>query len=572
MIFRSVGTACLKQEESKLVDKPVPEMIRYKGLSINSGVVAAKACLYSQEKHRQISDRVVQGDKQAKTELARFERSLKQCSADLQKIADEVAQTVGKAESEIFITQMHIMNDPAIVDSIKEKVIRDGNNIERAITDVLRSYEEKFASLDYEYLRDRSTDIGEIRRRLLDNLYNTRPGFVCEGQRRCTRGSKRIIVAEELTADMMVHMDLEKVLGIVTEHGGISSHAAIIARSVGVPAVSGVRGIFRSVACGTEMLVDGDAGEVITSPTPEILASRKQVDPVDSKDVCLIETPVGLEVMANASILEDVRQAAAVRADGIGLFRTEILFMRAERLISEDDQFEHYAEVLRIMEGKPVTVRLLDIGGDKELPFLSVEKESNPYLGWRGARFLLGNPTVFTTQVRALVRLSKVGKVRILFPMVIDVNQLRKLCDAVRAIMATEDGLAENISLGAMFEVPSACLQADQIYKHIDFASIGSNDLIQYLFAVDRNNELVSQDYDPEHPLLWSILEQLSDAAQRARKPLSICGEMAGRVGFASRLVGLNIKSLSVSPRLIPRVRNEISQMRDESLQSTSMS
>ncbi|MBD3392700.1 MAG: phosphoenolpyruvate--protein phosphotransferase [Chitinivibrionales bacterium] len=533
-------------------------MAVFKGLPISSGKVSAPVCLYSAETHRSVSRRSLDNDREVDREITRFRNAVAQCSEDLDRIHDQVAVDVGKSEAEIFLTQKHIMNDPAIVDAVEKDVRETRTNVEQVITDVYRRHEEKFALLDDEYLRERSTDLGEIRRRLLDNLSNTRPGFKCQGQAHCTRGKNRVIVAQELTADMMVRMNLESVLGIVTEHGGFSSHAALIARSVGVPAVSGVRGVMDAVQCGTPVLVDGDDGRVFVNPTEDTIAELTPPDEVESDDVCLLQSPPGSEVLANASILEDVRHAATVHADGIGLFRTEIQFMRANRLLSEHEQFEQYATVMRIMDGKPVTFRLIDVGGDKQLPFLRMEQEENPSLGWRGARFLLGSRDVFSTQVRALVRLSKKYPVRILFPMVIDSTQLKKLKDGVREIIVAEGGTSDNIKLGAMFEVPSACVQADTILKHVDFGSIGSNDLIQYLFAVDRNNEMVSQDYNPDHPALWEVLRNLSRAARDAGKPLSICGEMAGREQIPARLWDAGIRSLSVGPRLVPRVRNEL--------------
>jgi phosphotransferase system enzyme I (PtsI) len=255
-----------------------------------------------------------------------------------------------------------------------------------------------------------------------------------------------------------------------------------------------------------------------------------------------------------------VKQAQRNNADGIGLFRTEMLFLKADRLLNEDEQYAYYLQALHEMPGKPMTFRLLDVGGDKPLPFLRIKKESNPYLGWRGARFLLGSPDIFATQVKALARLSTETRVRMLFPMVVDAVQMQALITMTRDILVSVDKVSENIQLGAMFEVPSACLQARSIYKIVDFGSIGSNDLIQYLFAVDRNNEQVSDDYDPLHPVLWDVLKGLVTASQEAGKSLSICGEMAGREGMPSRLLKTGIHSLSVSSRLIPQVRQEMIQ------------
>jgi len=536
------------------------EMHEFKGLAINSGKVMARVCLYSAEKYHLVKDYTLESPQEITRDISRLDTALTACSDELERVAADVAKNVGKNESEIFIAHKHVLNDPGVVAAIKKAVNTDRKNLEWAITDVFSTYEEKFTTLDNEYLRDRSSDFGEIKRRLLNHLYDTRPGFICHNQAHCTRGKDRIIVAEEMTAEMMVHMKLENVLGIVTEKGGITSHAAIIARSLGIPAVSGIRGIFDHVICGTELYVDGDKGVVITNPTEEIKRANMPAERADRMEVCLLVSPPGMQVMANTSHLDDVKLAATMHADGIGLFRTEIRFMQAERLLSTDEQYDYYAEAVRCMGDRPVTFRLLDVGGDKELPFLRIRKESNPFLGWRGARFLLANEDIFASQVRALVRLSRHTIANILIPMIIDAAQCRALIDAIRGIMATEPAHADRVRIGAMFEVPSACLQAAEILKYADFGSIGSNDLIQYLFAVDRNNDMVSQDYDPEHPVLWNLLENLQRDAAEAGKPLSICGEMAGREGMVSRLIDTGITTLSVSPRLIPRVRNEMTQ------------
>jgi phosphotransferase system enzyme I (PtsI) len=532
----------------------------FKGLSISSGKVVAQVCMYSATRHYVVVDRTLGSDEDILHEVERYDTALHSCSEELDRIHAEAVNTIGTAEAEIFLTQKHIMNDPTVVAAIKKRVHDDRRSLEMVISQVYGEFEEKFSNLDNEYLRERSTDIGEIRRRLLDRLNNTRPGFVCQGQGTCRRGKDRVIVAEELTAEMMTHMRLESVLGIITERGGISSHAAIIARSLGVPAVSGLKGLFAELSCGTEVLVDGDEGIVVIEPSEASRLAHIPIESVDEDTTCAILTPPGMEVLANASLIDDVKQAAFVQADGIGLFRTELLFMRAERLLSETEQYELYSEAMDVMGKRPVVFRLLDVGGDKELPFLRIQKEDNPYLGWRGARFLLGSPEVFAAQVRALVRLSRRGKVGILVPMIIDSGQMARIVTGIRDVMATEDIIADNIRLGAMFEVPSAFLDADAIFNMVDFGSIGSNDLIQYLFAVDRNNENVSYDYNPDHPILWNVLQGLSSSAKRTGKHLSICGEMAGRRNAPSRLVDLGITSLSVSPRLVPRVRNELAR------------
>ena len=377
-----------------------PSLIEFSGLSVTAGKVVGPACLYSANRHRSVQEFQL-ADHETAGELARFEESLKQCSEELEAIASGVASKVGMAEAEIFLTQKHIMNDAAIVQQIRKGIIEDKKNADFMIYDVFNRYEEKFISMDNEYLRERATDIGEIRRRLLDKMKNTLPGLACEGQPHCLRGANRVIVAEELSADMMTRMNFEKVRGLVTEHGGISSHAAIIARSIGIPAVSGVRDIMKFVKCGDTVLLDGDHGKIYLHPSKELISKTlPPPPPAGAQSDVALKTPAGMEALANASSLEDVQKASAVNADGIGLFRTEILFLKADRLLDEDEQYAWYSKAAEAMPGKVVTFRLLDVGGDKPLPFLRLKKENNPYLGWRGARFWVPLTPISSTLLR----------------------------------------------------------------------------------------------------------------------------------------------------------------------------
>jgi phosphotransferase system enzyme I (PtsI) len=529
----------------------------FKGNAISAGKVAARVCLFSIGRQKLIPEYSLENDEAVNLELRRFGTVRILCSEELTRIAASVEVSIGKAEAEIFITQQHILNDPKVVDAIAMLITVQHKNTEWAINKVLLGFEDKMASLDNQYLRERSGDIGELRRRLLNRLTNTQAGFICKGQSHCRQGRDRVIVAEELTTEMIVNMKMDRVMGLVTEHGGVTSHAAILARSLGIPAVSGINGIMQHVECGDIVLINGDTGEVRLDPDETTMQAFSHGPDSEAREEITV-TPKGMELLANASTLEDVRLALSLRADGIGLFRTEILFVGAERLLSEEEQHVFYRDVADIMAGWPVTFRMLDIGGDKPLPFLRLKKEANPFLGYRGARFLLGNHAIFNAQIRALGRLSLKRKIRVLFPMVIDAMQMQTLLDRSRSALGGVPHDAANIEFGAMFEVPSAFIQAREIMKKIDFSSIGSNDLIQYLFAMDRDNEMMSQEYNPEHPALWIFLRELSAIAHELNKPLSICGEMAAREGIPRRLIETKITSLSVAPRLIPRVRREM--------------
>ncbi len=537
----------------------VKKEIRFKGISVNSGSVLANVCLYSAENYNRAASHKHIRKNSITKEIKRYDKACLKATDDLTNLANSAKDKIGEAESRIFLVQSEILNDPTIKAQIQLEIKDNLKTSEWALYDVFEEYERKLKNIHNPYFSERSSDIIEIRNLLLNKLYDTTTGFQCQGQNHCSRGEDKIIVASELTAEMMVNMNLNRVLGIITEHGGISSHAAIIARSIGIPAVCGVKDIFESVFCGSQLLIDGDTGEVILNPSDESIASLISSKAEDSSEEnIIISSPTGVNIYANASLIEDVHNADKFGADGIGLFRTEIAIMRHNRFLNEEEQFNLYKPVLDIMGHRQVTFRLMDIGGDKELPFLNIAKETNPSLGLRGARFLLQNGDIFSTQLRALLRLSNIGPVRIMFPMVIDSQQMETLLSVAREIMASIDTIDENIMFGAMIEVPSAFFDSIKIMEICDFVSIGSNDLIQYLFAVDRNNDLVANEYNPEHPILWNLLEDLGKKAHQVNKPISICGEMAARKGISTRLIGLGINNLSVSPRLIPKVKKEI--------------
>ena len=462
---------------------------------------------------------------------------------------------MGAAEAEIFEAQKMIAQDPSLLEKATALIRDDNMDAPHAVARVLDSYEARIQELDDEYLRERSSDIGEVKRRLLDIMGDVNPEFQCADSENCQRGRDRIVVAEELTPMMTMELDSDHTLAFVTERGGINSHAAILARALGIPAVSGIVGAHKLITCGTELLVNGDTGEVLVGPSEQVLAEMdtpsailaglpEAADPVD-----------GLTVMANISRASEADDALSMKAEGIGLYRTEFEFMVAGRMLSEDEQYERYSGVVKKMAGRPVVFRLFDAGGDKPLQFLDIQPEENPALGWRGGRLLLGHAELMRTQARALARASVHGPVRVMYPMVVDLEQFRELKALFESSLS---GLPPgDLQHGVMFEVPSACLQAEEILREADFGSIGTNDLIQYLFAVDRNNELVAYDYKPGRSALWSLLGQMSEGAKRVGKELSVCGELAGKPDYLRRLVEIGITSLSVSPRLISRIRRE---------------
>jgi phosphoenolpyruvate-protein kinase (PTS system EI component) len=334
---------------------------------------------------------------------------------------------------------------------------------------------------------------------------------------------------------------------------------------LGIPAVSGIEHIHDVVACGTELIVNGDTGEVILWPTAE--TCRRCVAPVRPRIRVTVPEPVeGLRVMANIGRAAEVKDARTMKAEGIGLYRTELEMFAAGHLLTEDEQFTRYASVVKAMDSKPVYFRMLDVGGDKPLPLVEVLKEANPSLGLRGARFLLSHPELLRTQARALARVSRLRPIHVMYPMVIDLAQFRRLRKVFEESVA--DLPSGRIFHGVMFEVPSAILEARELLEAADFGSIGTNDLVQFVFAVDRNNERVAEDYFFDRPVLWKLIEDLVRTANEVGRPLSLCGELAAEPRFTERLISMGISAISVSARHIPTVRRAARQALHKKLQT----
>ncbi|MHC4697169.1 MAG: phosphoenolpyruvate--protein phosphotransferase [Planctomycetota bacterium] len=522
------------------------------GLPISEGVAGGKVCLLDNERHSWLPNyKVTEGGTDG--ERVRLEGAIAVAVSQIETLVCDVRERLGPAEAEIFRVQKVILEEPRIRLEMMEVVQTDGVCAEVAVARTLNACEKRFRGLANEYIKERATDIGEARRRLLDALRDTNPALRCAREGHCQRGRDRIIIAEELTPGLAVELDAEHTIGFITERGGPTSHAAILARALGIPAVSGIENIHTLVLCGTSVLLNGDTGEVIVWPTKESLGRYALSARRAGSKPTVVEPVAGLEVMANISLSSEAAEAAEMKAEGIGIYRTEFELLAAGRMLNEQEQFERYAFVVKSMNGHPVTVRLLDIGGDKDLPFLGLHTESNPQLGLRGARLLLARPELLIAQARALARASAYGQVHVLYPMIVDREQFLALKRIF--VQSIADLPAGNLKHGVMFEVPSACLLAEEILEAADFASIGTNDLLQYLYAVDRDNELVACDYDPGKPALWSLIRELVRAADKTGRPLAVCGEAAADPTLLQRFTEAGIRSVSVNTRLIPRVR-----------------
>ena len=388
--------------------------IRLKGVPVSPGLAVARVCLFNDARHARLVPVTVRGADRER-ECARLKKAFEEAAVRLTEVQRKVATEIGPAEGEIFVAQKMMVEDESLRSKMLD-AIRDQNaGAEMAVMTVMDSYESRIGALDSEYLRERATDVGEVKRRLLDVLAQTRPGLRCEGKAHCQRGRERVVVGVELTPSMTVDLDTRHLRGLVTEHGGGTSHAAILARALGIPAVSGIQGLHGMVTCGTTILVNGSTGEVIVWPSAETVAragatSRTLAPP---RPVAPVR---GMQVMANISVAGEVTEAVRMKAEGVGLYRTEFEFMAAGRVLTEDEQFERYAAVVKSMKGQPVYIRLLDIGGDKPAGYLALPAEANPALGFRGARLLLKHPDLVSTQARAIARGCRQNfRARILF-------------------------------------------------------------------------------------------------------------------------------------------------------------
>jgi phosphoenolpyruvate-protein phosphotransferase (PTS system enzyme I) len=523
---------------------------RFTGLAISPGVVLARVCLFKQSRHNALPAYEVSG-KGIEREKTRIRKAREIVIERLENLKTTVTDRIGPAEAGIFVAQQMMLQDSVLCGEMDEAV-DGGCNAERAITQTLDGYESQLAQLDDEYIKERASDLGELKRRLLDVLCNTSPSFQCSADSKCRRGNDRIVITEELTPSIAMDLETNNLLGFVTERGGPTSHAAILARALGIPAISGITDIPNQVPCGSEVLLNGNTGELVVRPTADTKSGIAD-QLVASRSIEAVQPVKQFTVMANISISAEAELASQMQAEGIGLYRTEFEFFAAGGTLDENQQYESYRSVAASMEGRPVYFRMLDIGADKPLGDLNLPKEDNPALGYRGARLLLGCPDLMRPQARALARISSEFPVHVMYPMISGLHQFRKLKQAFEEM--TADINTGQIHHGVMLEVPSACMEAESLLEEVDFASIGSNDLIQYFFAVDRNNSIVAGDHHPDYEVFWRLLENLSSAADLTGTPLSLCGELASDVQYTAKLIASGIRTVSVSARGISDVR-----------------
>lgn len=490
------------------------------------------------------------------SESERLSDALRWTVERLKRLVADVTAQLGTEAGEIFWAQHLILEDPALREALFDHVEREGLPAEQAVQCEFARHRRNLNRSPFELLRERAADFAELEQALLDRLRHQMPRLRCKDHGACAMGvcqlqHDHILVAEELTPALAVEAGSHTV-GFLVERGARHSHAAILVRALNLPTVSGIKGLLDAVSLEAECLVDGDTGELIVHPRQETIHAYELVRHSSARSVPVSQPVSVLKVMATIDRHVNLREAVAAAADGIGLMRTEMVALAKGRLPGELEQEAQYRELAEAMAGKPVYVRLWDLGCDKAPLAASLGLETSPH-GCRGARYLLKRPELVWTQARALARASQCQLIHVVYPMVSDPPQYRALRRLFQEAIADFPGA--RLRHGIMFEIPSACLQARELFDVIDFGCIGTNDLVQYLFAVDRGDE--STDFESlfDSPMLWRLIADLVKAAEAVGKPLSICGELAGDPRYTRRILDVGIKSLSASPRRIASVR-----------------
>jgi len=538
--------------------EPVEQRI-FQGLPISPGIASGPVVIYREHQLANVPLYSI-NPSDIEHEIARFKRAGRQVEEDLLEVIERVKRDVGPDEAAIFNSHLMIAKDATFITGVEEKIIENHVNVEASLGEVIEKYSRLFQAVEDVHFRERAADIRDVGKRVLQKLLfvsGTKPA-----------PHEHILVVKDLYPTLAAQLDQKKVLGIMSETGASTSHAAIIARSRDIPAVGGVKGIIQQVADGDEVIIDGTCGLVYVNPTQEVREhyqeTKREFEEFWRRSTVEMPGPVrtrdGVDIHFGANIrqtLDEDREIPQV-LDGVGLYRTEFLFLSSPTFPSEQAQFEAYRSVVAKMNGKSVNVRVLDIGGDKFLPYYNHPTEPNPYLGWRGMKVLLGETDLFKTQLRAVLRASAFGKARIMFPMVSSLDELlaaKALLDDAKKELRDE-GVAfdEEIECGVMIEVPGAAIIADILIRHCDFLSVGSNDLVQYSLVVDRSSEKVAGYYEPRHPAVIRMLKHIVDVATAAGKTATICGEISGDPSFTRLLLGIGYRNLSMNLVSLPHV------------------
>ncbi|MFH4908660.1 phosphoenolpyruvate--protein phosphotransferase [Staphylococcus cohnii] len=532
------------------------------GIAASDGVAIAKAYLLVEPDLSYDSEKIQDVD----AEIAKFQNAIETSKVELTKIRNNAEKNLGADKAAIFDAHLLVLDDPELIQPIEDKIKNEQVNASTALSDVTGQFITIFEAMDNEYMKERAADIRDVSKRVLAHILGVElpnPSMIDESV---------VIIGNDLTPSDTAQLNKEFVQGFVTNIGGRTSHSAIMSRSLEIAAVVGTKSITEEVKQGDMIIVDGLTGEVIIDPTEdEVIAyqnkrerffeDKKELQKLRDEETTTVDG-VHAELAANIGTPNDLKGVIENGAEGVGLYRTEFLYMGRDEMPTEDEQFEAYKKVLETMEDKRVVVRTLDIGGDKELPYLNLPEEMNPFLGYRAIRLCLDQPEIFRPQLRALLRASVYGKLNIMFPMVATIKEFR---DAKALLLEEKENLtnegievSDDIEVGIMVEIPSTAALADVFAKEVDFFSIGTNDLIQYTMAADRMSERVSYLYQPYNPAILRLVQQVINASHNEGKWTGMCGEMAGDETAIPLLLGLGLDEFSMSATSILKARRQI--------------
>lgn len=538
----------------------------FKGISASPGIAIGRALLLKENKYEILKKIVSDSTK----EKQRLDNAVTKAKEELKIIIANAEKKLGKEKVKIFEAHLLMLDDPEFIGVIISKILYENVNAEYAVKATSEDIAAIFETLDDSYMKERAADVRDVSIRLINILMEIKTIFITNIQNKC------ILIAHDLTPSDTAQIDKENVLGFITEIGGVTSHSAIIARTIGVPAVVGLEKVLLNIKNNDLIILDGNEGLIIINPDESILKDYKEkikYQQILKKELIKyknIDTKtmdgIKVEVSCNIGSIEDLNKALENGAEGIGLFRTEFLYMSKDKLPTEDEQFNVYKEVLENMNKKSVIIRTLDIGGDKKLPYLKIDNELNPFLGYRAIRLCLGTKDIFKVQLRALLKASNYGNLKIMFPMICNLEEIReakKLLEECKEELKRENiEYDDKVQVGIMIEVPSAAIISDILAEEVDFLSIGTNDLMQYTLAVDRMNEKVSYLYDFYNPAVLRLINIIVRNANQKGKYVGMCGEMAGKKELIPLLIGMGLRELSMNASSILEVRKEINNLK----------
>ncbi|WP_066400834.1 phosphoenolpyruvate--protein phosphotransferase [Cytobacillus eiseniae] len=535
------------------------------GIAASSGIAIGKAFLMAEPNLTVEKKKIAEIEQ----EITRFHEAITSSKQELQLIREQTANQMGEENAAIFDAHLLVLSDPELLQATEDKVRSDEVNAEFALQEISQTFVVMFEQMDNEYMRERAADIQDVTKRVLSKLLNIETSKISAIE------EEVIIISNDLVPSDTAQLNRQFVKGFITDMGGRTSHSAIMARSMEIPAVVGTQNATAIIKSNDFLIIDGDSGEVFVNPTEDMIKAYEQkqlglesqkrqlAELKDKKTVTLDGRQV--EIASNIGTPQEVENVLANGGEGIGLYRTEFLYMERETMPTEEEQFQAYKQVLEKMGERPVVVRTLDIGGDKQLPYLSMPEEMNPFLGVRAIRLCLEEQEIFRTQLRALLRASCFGNLKIMFPMIATIEEFREakkiLLEEKKTLKLEGVSVSEEIEIGIMVETPSTAVLADQYAKEVDFFSIGTNDLIQYTMAADRMNERVSYLYQPYNPAILRLVKMVVDAAHAEGKWAGMCGEMAGDATAIPLLIGLGLDEFSMSAPSMLKARSQINQL-----------